>query len=372
MLLRYFTGFWYKPHKFPYNFLGKIPKFEKELKKRYFEKINPELVCQNPLSEIKHRFILKSKNRDLKIGKEFDKWVSKKLKNMGFDIFIGYELSCLKSFEYCKKRGKITILDLAQIHYKEIRRLNEMYNFLNIRDSSLKLVEKIKKEELERVDFILTLSSFARDSLIKNGIDKKKIFVINLGVDLQKFVPKKIYDTKEFIILFVSNLSKRKGLSYLINTFREIKKQDMNLIIIGAPSDDFNTVKKNEKILTYNPFLHHEELVKFYHKASIFVFPSLLDSFGQVVLEAMACGLPVIITENVGAKDCVRDGIDGFIIPAGDKEALKEKILYFYNNRQKIEEMGKNAAKQAEKYTWEKYRENIRKAIMEIWQRYGN
>jgi len=64
MLLKYFTGFWYKPNNSPYNFLKKIKKLENEFKKRYFEKINPELVCQNPFFEIKRRFILKTKNKD--------------------------------------------------------------------------------------------------------------------------------------------------------------------------------------------------------------------------------------------------------------------------------------------------------------------
>lgn len=366
MLLKYFTGFWYKPHKFPCNILKKIQKFEKEFRKRYFEKINPELVSQNPFPEIKHRFILKSKNRDLKIGREFDRWVAGKIKNMDFDVFIGYELSSLESFTVCRKKGKITILDLAQIHYKEIKKLNESYKFLNIDSSTLQFMESVKEEELKNSDYIITLSTFAKESLVKNGIPENKIFVLNLGVDTEKFKRKENYINDKFVVLFVSSITKRKGLVYLIKAFKEIKKDDMELIVIGPSADDFEAVKKNKNILNYIPFLHHEELLKFYHKASIFVFPSVLDSFGQVVLEAMSCGLPVIITENVGAKDCVREGIDGFVIPAGDISALKEKILYFYNNRDKIEEMGKNAAERAKEYTWEKYGERVREVIKKV------
>ncbi|MEO0291995.1 MAG: hypothetical protein ABIM54_03560, partial [candidate division WOR-3 bacterium] len=112
ILLKYFTGFWYKPDKFPYSILKKMPKLEKEFKKRYFEKINPEYVVQNPFPEIKYRFILKDKNPWLKIGMEFDKWVSKKLKKLDFDIFIGYELSSYQSFKVCKEKNKICIYDL--------------------------------------------------------------------------------------------------------------------------------------------------------------------------------------------------------------------------------------------------------------------
>jgi glycosyltransferase involved in cell wall biosynthesis len=80
----------------------------------------------------------------------------------------------------------------------------------------------------------------------------------------------------------------------------------------------------------------------------------------------MASGLPVIVSDRAGSSDIVRDGIDGFVIPSGNAQMLKEKIIYFYNNRDKIEEMGKNASLNVRNYTWEKYRENVRNAIYKI------
>ncbi|MEO0267362.1 MAG: glycosyltransferase family 4 protein [candidate division WOR-3 bacterium] len=366
ILLKYFTGLWYKPDKFPYSILKKMPQLEKEFKKRYFEKINPEYVVQNPFPEIKYRFILKDKNPWLKIGMEFDRWVSKKLKKLDFDIFIGYELSSLKSFRIAKLKKKITILDLSQIHYKDIIKINNKFKFLNVNKRVLKIENKIKDEELKYADYIIVLSEFAKESLIKNGIDRDRIFVAHLGIEPSIFKPTERHEDKEFTLIFVGTICKRKGINYLIETYKRINKPDIHLTIIGPPADAFKYIEKNIKNLKYKSFLPHEKLVKEYYKSSIFVFPSLLDSFAQVVLEAMACGLPVIITENVGAKDCVRNGVDGFIIPPGDITALKEKILYFYYNREKIYEMGKNASEQARKYTWEKYRENILKFIKEL------
>ena len=87
------------------------------------------------------------------------------------------------------------------------------------------------------------------------------------------------------------------------------------------------------------------------------------------MIEAMGCGTPVIVSENTGAKETVSDGVNGFVIPVEDIAALKQKILFFYNNRDKLESFGKNARKRAENYTWENYRKRIREVISEIWER---
>jgi len=81
----------------------------------------------------------------------------------------------------------------------------------------------------------------------------------------------------------------------------------------------------------------------------------------------MASGLPVIVTPP--AAEAVRDGKDGFVIPTGDVEALKNKIMYFYDNRDEIERMGRNARQQAERYTWDAYSLRTVKILEDIWER---
>jgi lipopolysaccharide biosynthesis glycosyltransferase len=113
------------------------------------------------------------------------------------------------------------------------------------------------------------------------------------------------------------------------------------------------------------PFLHHEELAKVYREHDLFVFPSYLDSWAMVVLEAMASGTPVIVTENTGAKDAVTKG-GGKIIPVDDIEALKSAISYYYANRNKIKEDGIIANRVAQNYTWDSYYEQINQIISSI------
>jgi glycosyltransferase involved in cell wall biosynthesis len=104
----------------------------------------------------------------------------------------------------------------------------------------------------------------------------------------------------------------------------------------------------------------HEELPELYNRASVVVFPSLNDGFGLVILEAMACRVPVIATENTGGPDVIRDGVDGFIIPIRDVEALKERLLWLYEHRDACREMGVNARKRVEEnFTVRHYGERL-------------
>lgn len=140
----------------------------------------------------------------------------------------------------------------------------------------------------------------------------------------------------------------------------------LDLVIIGPLLDGADLFTKYAGLFTYFDFLHHEELVMHLRQSDVYVFPSYLDSWAMTVVEAMACGLPVIVTESTGAKDAVREGESGFIIPTGDLDSLKEKILFFYNNKVKIKEMGECAVKSAKLYTWENYYSEVKKTITDI------
>jgi len=90
------------------------------------------------------------------------------------------------------------------------------------------------------------------------------------------------------------------------------------------------------------------------------VLPSLADGFGMVVPQAMACGLPVIVTENVGAADIVTDGVDGYVVPIRDVAALKEKIRYLYEDPAARQRMSAAAVKKAGRHlSWDVYGDRL-------------
>jgi glycosyltransferase involved in cell wall biosynthesis len=101
------------------------------------------------------------------------------------------------------------------------------------------------------------------------------------------------------------------------------------------------------------------DLPELYRRASVFVLPSLADSYGLVTLEAMACGLPVIVTENCGSKEAVREGVDGFVVPIRDPQALATALRRLYDDPDRRHAMGRVAATRAREFTWERYGDRL-------------
>ena len=377
LLCKYFTSIWYNPKIFLYKLVNVLPSVlrkvvTKELKKRYFEQIDSKLVVQYPwfdlIGVLLRRIFKSTKVSEVLIhwvNRNFDKWVAGKLKKMDFDLFIGYEGTSLESFKACKNKNIKCILELAAPHFTQQEKPRLEKSILYNEADFLQKKNSIKKTELEIADLILVPSFYSMSSLINAGISESKIRHCPYGVDLQQFDQKKYYRKGgKFILLFVGAIIPRKGLKYLLESYSQLTLSDSELFLVGSMPAGGEIFNQYKGLFKHVPFLLHEELVSYYQNADVFVFPSLDDAFPLAVLEAMASGTPVIISENTGTKDVVRNGIDGFIIPVRNVDALKEKILFFYNNREKVEEMGRNARTQAEKYSWEKYRESIRIQVL--------
>jgi glycosyltransferase involved in cell wall biosynthesis len=108
--------------------------------------------------------------------------------------------------------------------------------------------------------------------------------------------------------------------------------------------------------VTFHPPVSQAKLRDFYNQCSVFVLASVADGFGMVVAQAMACGLPVIVTENVGAKDLIVDGVNGFIVPIGAPEIIAERLRQLQEDPDLRVRMGLAAKMTVESgYTWTDY-----------------
>ncbi len=191
--------------------------------------------------------------------------------------------------------------------------------------------------------------------LLKNF--KSKCTVIPFGVDLQTFNPgsgvpasiekiRKPYEKR--IVLFVGRLVYYKGVEYLIRAMKDI---DAMLVIIGnGPLKQklINEVRDNglEHTVKFIPFCSQNKLANFYRAASVFVLPSIYKSeaFGITIIEAMACGLPVISTElGTGTSYVNQDDITGYIVPPRDSEAINRALKKLLSDSTLSLKMGKAA-----------------------------
>jgi glycosyltransferase involved in cell wall biosynthesis len=208
----------------------------------------------------------------------------------------------------------------------------------------------------DRADLILAPSPFARDSVLRMGVDPRKVALIPYGVSDRWFAVHG--KTVPGRVLFVGSVCLRKGNHYLAAAARILKKR-------GVPAEVRVVGHAPDQLLASDLFagpvyagqVPHGDVESEYASADVFAFPTLSDSFGLVQLEAMACGLPVIATPNCG--DVVRDGVDGLVAPVRDPEALADRIEAVVTNRALRAEMSANARTRAREFAWDVYRRNL-------------
>lgn len=217
-----------------------------------------------------------------------------------------------------------------------------------------RLVGKIK-EEYEEADVINVLSTYAKKSFVENGISENKVIVTEFGIDTKKFWPSEVpKEHNDFRILYVGRLELLKGIQYLLQAFSSIKGRNFSLTLVGPILPEIKPILKqyNDDRIEIVGAVSQDSLVSYYQQADLFVFPSINDAFGLVVLEAMACGVPVVTTDHSCGHDLVTDGKDGFVVPSRDAEAIKEKIEILLDDHERLQLMGREAvAKVRSNYT---------------------
>ncbi|QSR85455.1 glycosyltransferase family 4 protein [Methylacidimicrobium sp. B4] len=214
-------------------------------------------------------------------------------------------------------------------------------------------------EELESVDHLLIASRWLKRSFLQNGFPEERIHLLPYGVNLARFTPgsRERPVRAPFRVLCVAHISPRKGHIDLLEAWRLLGLPDAELLLIGTMSEPMRrALRRYEGQYKHIPFIANGELPCYYRSASVFVLPSIEDGFGVVCLEAMACGLPVIVTENTGAADMIVPKSTGFVVPIRSPERIGEALESLYRDRTLLARMGEEAAREAKRaFGWENY-----------------
>jgi UDP-glucose:(heptosyl)LPS alpha-1,3-glucosyltransferase len=218
---------------------------------------------------------------------------------------------------------------------------------------------------------ILAISELVKSNIMDNySVPPEDIQVIYNCVDLEKFHPgnrakfrRELRSSSgilesELVVLFVGSGFERKGVKYLIQAVESLSDPVTVLIVGKGSGKKFKRLRKHQKIVFCGP---RRDIERYYAAADIFVFPTIYEPFGNVHLEALASGLPVITTKNSGGSEIIGDGVNGFVVarPEDYKEiAAKIRILM---GEKKRESMSREARALAEKFTFKRYTEEVMK-----------
>jgi glycosyltransferase involved in cell wall biosynthesis len=216
---------------------------------------------------------------------------------------------------------------------------------------------------------ILVASSFTKASLVEHGISPSQISVLPYGVDLERFRPLEFQPKDQrtgLNLLFVGRINQRKGIKYLLQALQLLQRDDVHLTICGRVIDDLKLFDAFSSQVTVRPSVSADELVEAYQVSDLFVFPSVAEGFGQVLLEAMACGLPILSTTHTAAPDLIEHGLQGFIVEPRRPDLLAQHIAWAIDHRRELRCMGRRARLRAERFTWPHFRTRIADVVSEF------
>jgi glycosyltransferase involved in cell wall biosynthesis len=285
-----------------------------------------------------------------------------------------YEDCAVRSFEVAQQLGLPRIYDLPIAYWETARRLlrreAERYpqwepTLGGTRDSDEKLARKTR--ELELAGTVICPSAFVLDSLPDHVRASKKCVVAPFGSPvcepdtdaLDRRKPSRLR------LLFAGALTQRKGLADLFAAMKMVNAANVELVVMGSLVLPMKFYRNEFSGFTYEPPRAHPEVLRLMRSCDVFVLPSIVEGRALVQQEAMACGLPLLVTRNAGGEDLILEGKTGFLVPPRDPDALAEKINWFLENRDQLPAMKEAARAKAAELTWHAYGQQILHAIGE-------
>jgi glycosyltransferase involved in cell wall biosynthesis len=234
------------------------------------------------------------------------------------------------------------------------------------------------KYTLKRSTFFTSDANVTRDKAVAYGMNPEKTIVFPWGVDLDHFSPepdKGALNTEHFTLFCNRSWETRYGVDVLARAFVKVAQQkdnvDLILLGIGSQGPKLRQIFQSGGVLervTFGGQISQTDLPRWYHMADLYISPSHVDGSSVSLMEALACGLPCLVSDIPANKEWVFENQNGWLFRDGDVEHLAEKILAAMNQREKLLEIGRASRSEAEKRAdWKKNAA----ALMEVYRSLG-
>jgi glycosyltransferase involved in cell wall biosynthesis len=286
----------------------------------------------------------------------------------GLDAVYAYEDAARATFERARRGDLGRILDLPTPHWRasEAVWVGESTRWPGAMEAGPPLEPVWKKRrkdaELDAAQLIVVASGFARESLENAGCTKA-VRVVPYGFPLQEFAAKERAPEGPFLVLAVGTQDLRKGTPYLLEAWRRAGLRNARLKLIGPMRLSGAFLWRYQGLFEHVPYLSRLELRREYQAADLLAFPTLGDGFGLVIQEAMCCGTPVLTTPCGGGPESMADGVEGWMVPPRDLDALVDRLRAGAADREKLVRMGACARRTAESYPWASAHERLSHAV---------
>lgn len=227
-----------------------------------------------------------------------------------------------------------------------------------------KWMQWVTRYTLTRSSFFTSDANVSRDKAVAFGMDPEKTVIIPWGTDIEHFTPGKVESRKKkpFTLFCSRSWESIYGVDVLAKAFVKVAAVDpkVNLILLGGGSQGpkIRRILMNGGVMERVHFggqIGQRDLPRWYHMSDIYISPSHVDGSSVTLMEALASGLPCLVSDIPGNQEWIQDGVNGWLFRDGDVDDLAQKILFAVKNRKSFKKIGEAARKTAEKKAdWKK------------------
>jgi glycosyltransferase involved in cell wall biosynthesis len=286
-----------------------------------------------------------------------------------------YEDGALATFRAARSAGITRCYDLPIAYWETAQRLLREEaerlpawepTLVATRDSEAKLQRKT--EELQLAEVVLCPSTFVEQSIPEEMRRAKVCVRAEFGSPRVSLSPLRALNNTNapLRVLFAGSMTQRKGLADLFAAMTLLGRKDVQLVVMGSSVAPMSFYREQFPHFDYQPTRPHNEVLELMQKCDVLALPSLVEGRALVQQEAMACGLPLLVTPNAGGEDLIEEGRTGFLVPIRSPEAIAEKVAWFADNRAALPAMREAAQRKAAGYTWEKYGARVSAAVRHV------
>jgi len=291
----------------------------------------------------------------------FDRRVAAEVARRRPAAVLCYDSCALRTFRAARRVGTLTVLDQSVGHIRSavamLRDEDVAAGRATVTTMPDRLIARCSAEAVE-ADFVLAPSAYVESTLLSHGVDAPRIVRMPFGVDTERFRPlRRRGDPDRFRILFVGQVSRRKGVRYLLDAVAGLGIADAEVVLVGGLEEP-GALEPYARCVTHVSHVPYGEVHRVFQQADVFVYPSLHEGSALAIYEALASGLPVITTFNSGSV--VRDGIDGCVVPVRNASAILDKLRMLHARPELRRRMGRAARERALDFTWDAYGRRMR------------
>lgn len=282
------------------------------------------------------------------------RWAARQIEQLAPDCCYVFTQVGLETLQWARRADVPTILESPNGHIRNFRRVNE--------ESALAfgvrfrghphpaMVERVEAE-YRLADRIRVSSRWSQQSLRAYGPIESEIAVFEQPVNLERYRPLEgpVSSPGPLRVCFVGSLDLRKGFVHLFRAAKLVGPRNLVIEIVGATGDRCSRKLFASESRGLSISCAAGDPVPAYHRAELFVLPTLEDGSPFAVAEAMACGLPVIVTDCCGAAEWVRPGESGWVVPGADAEGLAAALEEAIKHRSALRAMGRIARQDTER-----------------------